>query len=90
MKTQQTRSKLAVSSVHKPRLCTAVSSQPIQDLERREIRTILSRPAFQRKLNIGPVGDKHEREADRIANRVMRKPEESGEEKEESEEWKPA
>ena len=86
MKTQQTRAKLAISSVHKPRLRTAVCSQPVQDLERREIRTILSRPPLQRKLNIGPVGDKHEREADRIANRVMRKPEDSDNEKEEPEE----
>ena len=40
------------------------------------IRNILYGPAVQPKLRIGPADDKYEREADRVAEQVMRMPDE--------------
>ena len=86
MKTLATTLRKSTSPVHRPRLRAGLPLRPVQGEQRDEIRRILDHPVAQPKLAVGPVGDKHEREADRIANRVMRKPEESGEEKEEPEE----
>jgi len=42
--------------------------------QRAEIRNILRGPAVQTKLTISEPGDEHEREADRVADEVMRMP----------------
>lgn len=49
-----------------------------QRVQRAEIRNILSEPVPQAKLPIGPSGDKYEREADAVADRVLRMPEPPG------------
>jgi hypothetical protein len=40
----------------------------------RTIHRLLNSPAIQPKLTVGPVDDEYEREADRVADRVMRMP----------------
>ena len=85
MKTLATTFRKSTFPVHRPRLRAGLPLRPIQGEQRDEIRRILDHPAAQPKLAVGPVGDKHEREADQVANRVMRKPEDSDNEKEESE-----
>ena len=85
MKTSETTFRKLTSPIHRPRLRAGLPLRPIHGEQRDEIRRILDHPVAQPKLAVGPVGDKHEREADRIANRVMRKPEDSDNEKEEPE-----
>jgi hypothetical protein len=45
------------------------------DSTRNEISRILRGPSLQAKLTVGPPDDIYEREADRVADEVMRMPE---------------
>jgi len=74
MKTLATKSKHPATQVRKPRLRTTAPAHLAQNLELREIRNILSRPALQCKLRIVAVGDKYEQEADRVAEQVISMP----------------
>jgi len=49
MKTLADKNKHPATKVHKPRLHTTAPAHPAKDLERYEIRNILSRPVLQRK-----------------------------------------
>ena len=51
--------------VHRP-------MEPVQRMQRAEIRHILHSPAVQAKLTVGPPHDQYEQEADRVADQVMR------------------
>ena len=46
----------------------------------RAVQHLLSRPAIQAKLQVGPADDAYEQEADRVADQVMRMPAVSGKE----------
>lgn len=48
---------------------------PAPSSQRPEIRRILTTPHVQTKLTVGAPGDAHEREADHVADQVMRMPE---------------
>ena len=57
------------------RIATPVPiSAPRRSAQRARIRQILHGPCVQTKLTIGPDNDKYEREADRVADQVMRMP----------------
>jgi hypothetical protein len=51
-----------------------VAPRPDQDAARAGVRALLG-PALRFKLEVGPADDRHEREADAVAERVMRMPE---------------
>jgi hypothetical protein len=50
---------------------------PEMQAQKAEIRNILRGPAVQAKLTVSEPGDEHEREADRVADEVMRMPDDS-------------
>lgn len=52
-----------------------ISRTPATTLQRVAIRHILHGPRLQPKLTVGPPNDAYEREADRVADSVMRMPE---------------
>lgn len=52
-----------------------ISRAPATTLQRAEIRQILHGPHLQAKLTVGAPDDAYEREADRVADAVMRMPE---------------
>jgi hypothetical protein len=57
------------------RRMTVISRTPASTLQRAAIRHILHGPRLQPKLTVGPPDDAYEREADRVADAVMRMPE---------------
>ncbi|MGD8591180.1 MAG: DUF4157 domain-containing protein, partial [Chromatiales bacterium] len=78
MKALATKAQGSAGPVRKP-IGRVVSSRRAEaQVQRVEIRNMLHQPMAQAKLPIGTVGDKYEREADAIADRVMRMPQQPG------------
>ena len=66
------------SAVHQPSPLSHVAPSPIDRLQRgignRAVSSLLRSPAVQTKLTISDPGDEYEREADSVADHVMRMP----------------
>lgn len=71
----RTRTRSGTPATAPRRPVRVVSRAPATTLQRIAIRHILHGPRLQPKLTVGPANDAYEREADRVADAVMRMPE---------------
>ncbi|MEN8132551.1 MAG: DUF4157 domain-containing protein [Pseudomonadota bacterium] len=75
MKALATKTQSSTGPVRKSVRRVVSSMRAESQVQRAEIRNMLRKPMPQAKLPIGPSGDSYEREADAIADRVLRMPE---------------
>ena len=75
MKTFEKKSKMTTPPVRCSRTPVLPSFNPAAQIQRAQIRQVLRSPQLQAKLAIGQPYDKYEQEADRVAEEVMRMPE---------------
>ena len=69
----KTRGTRRGSAIRRP--VPVLRRSPAATIQRAEIRHILHGPRLQARLTVGPSNDVYEREADRVADAVMRMPE---------------
>lgn len=74
MRTFDSKSKRSNATVSRRQKRTPYTKEKINNTQQPEIRNILRGPANQAQLTIGAPNDKYEQEADRVAEQVMRMP----------------